>query len=310
MTILVLGGTGFVGRAVVNSLVSKHRCFEVLTRHPEKLTTDKIPFIVGDLLDWENLDLSPYSTVINCAGEIQDETLMRTLHVDATLGLLSKFKSLAGRHWLQLSSVGVYGKRQNGRVSETTGFAPVGEYEVTKAEGELLVKEFCLANNIHYTIIRPSIVFGMGMPNQSLAQLISIIKRNLFFYVGRKVTDISMNYVHVNDVADLVVRCIDNEVAYNQDFIISDQVSLPEFVEVIRGSLGKNARSVRTLPEKPLRLIAKAMKIIPSFPITEPRIDALTSRTVYSTDKAKELLGFIPSVGLKNGLKEYSGQFK
>lgn len=306
MTVLVIGGTGFLGRNIVENLLSKHIDLRVLTRHPDKLNifSKKIPFIQGDLLDCSKLDLSPYRYLINCSGEIHNESLMRTLHVDSIGELLNKIKNNPNIHWLQISSVGVYGRRQQGIIHEDTPFSPIGEYELTKAEGESVVKNFCVEHNIPYTIIRPSNVFGTGMPNQSLAQLIKIIKRNLFFYVGKNISEITMNYVHVKDVANFVCNCLENEKAINQDFIISDQLSLPAFIKIISEHLGTKT-SFPVIPERYVRLLAKFLGFIPSFPITDSRIDALTSQATYSTEKAKKYLGFNPFVGVENGLRDF-----
>ena len=306
MTVLVIGGTGFLGRAIVDTLLKNNKEFSILTRHPEKLRlfSQNIPYIYGDLLHCEKLDLTPFSQLINCSGEIHNENLMRKLHVDSVLTLLKKVKDQPEIHWLQLSSVGVYGRQQEGIILENTPFSPLGEYEVTKAEGEMLVKSFCSEQGIPYTIIRPSNVFGPGMPNQSLAQLISMIKRNLFFYIGKNKADIKMNYVHVEDVARLVCACLDNEKALNQDFIISDQLILTDFIRIISESLGTKT-TFPAIPESYMRLLAKLKKFIPSFPLSDSRIDALTSRATYSAEKASEYLHFSPSVGIERGLRDY-----
>lgn len=306
MSILVIGGTGFIGRFIVEQLIAEHIPVTVLTRNPQKMNlfTKQVKFIVGDLTHYDDLDVSSYQYFINCAGEIHKEELMQQLHVEATLGMLRKLTDINNAHWIQISSVGVYGKIRSGIVKEDSPFSPVGQYEITKADGELAIKEFCLKNNLNYTIIRPSNVFGPDMPNQSIAQLIVLIKRKLFFYIGTDCKGIMMNYIPVEDVAHCVVNCINNKEAINQDFIVSDELPIKEFVRIICGELNSES-SFYHLPEPLIRYMAKLSKVIRNFPVTDSRVDALTTRVIYSTEKVKGILKYDAKVGLTSGLAHY-----
>lgn len=305
MNILILGATGFLGRYVTEELMTKQLKFTVLTRTPEKLQcfSRRPTFIVGDLLNFQDLDLTPFTHFINCSGEVSNEKMMHSIHVEAVSGLLNKVKEIPNAHWIQISSVGVYGRVRKGIVTENSSFDPIGTYEKTKAQGELIVKDFCLKNHIFYTIIRPSIVFGRTMSNQSLAQLIFAIKRKFFFYIGLNKNEISMNYIAVEDVASFIIHCLENPNTLNQDFNISDQLSLSEFIKTICTELKIND-SFYSLPNYFVRLIAFFSRWIPGVPISSSRVDALTTRTVYSSKKA-ENIGFITHLGVTTGLQNY-----
>lgn len=307
MHILVLGGTGFLGRYVVEQLLEEQYAVTVLTRDPQKLTvfSKKVSYVKGDLLSYQEIDLAGYTHIINCSGELKREELMHTLHVACIAGILNQIKVHNLKiHWIQISSVGVYGPVRKGIVQEDRPFAPIGNYEVTKAEGDRLVKQFCLANNINFTIIRPSNVFGIGMPNQSLVQFISMIKRKLFFYIGRDTHNVMMNYIPVEDVAQLISLCLTHRKALNQEFIISDQLPLTDFVHVICSELGMTDRFYK-VPERLLRALARLTAYIPVLPLTTDRINALTVRAHYSNDKISRELNFITKKGCLEGLKNY-----
>lgn len=311
MNVLVLGGTGFLGRYLVEQLIQDQCLVTVLTRSPEKLKifSKEISFIKGDLLNPKDLSFSGYTHVINCSGELHNEGLMQDLHVNCIEELLTKLKSCGMIHWIQISSVGVYGKIRQGEVDENTPFAPIGEYEVTKAKGELLVKNLCTKQGTPYTIIRPSNVFGIGMPNQSLAQLVSMIKRKLFFYIGKNPESIVMNYVPVEDVAAFVSLCVRDRRSINQEVILSDQLSLSDFVKIICEEL-KIQNDFYRLPEAFVRVFALLANVLPRFPLTTARIDALTMRVTYSHKKAVDSLSYAPFVGCSQGLKDYISYYK
>ncbi len=307
MNILVLGGTGFLGRFIVELLFRENIECTVLTRDLEKvkLFSKKINFIQADLLDLDELNLSSYTHIINCSGELKNKSIMHSLHVEAIARILNKLKQYSNHaHWIQISSVGVYGKVKKGVISENSVFAPIGEYEKTKAESELLVKRFCSENKIKYTIIRPSNVFGCGMPNQSIAQLISIIKRKLFIYIGKNTSKQVMNYVPVEDVAKLVLLCLKNENSINQEFNISDQLSLEDFVSLVCTELDIENKFPK-VPELLVRFLAQICWFIPKAPLKPSRVDALTMRVNYSNKNAQELLDYRPAIGVRTAMKNY-----
>lgn len=307
MNALVLGGTGFLGRYIIKELLKKQYSVTVLTRNPDKrnLFLEPVAFEIGDLLEFNTIDFSKYTHIINCSGELKDEGLMYALHVECINGILLKIKETNPNvHWIHISSVGVYGKVRSGIITEECTFTPVGIYEVTKAKGEQLVKQFCTINKINYTIIRPSNVFGIGMPNQSLAQLISMIRKRLFFYLGKKNDPIMMNYVAVEDVAHLVSLCMVNPQARNREYIISDELSLKAFVQVICDELHLKNNFFH-IPESLSRLLAMSSKVIPNSPLTDARIDALTMRVKYSRERAETELGYTPKLGATLALKSY-----
>ncbi|MBA4697261.1 MAG: NAD-dependent epimerase/dehydratase family protein [Legionella sp.] len=311
MGLLILGGSGFLGKALLRRLIACEISFDVLTRTPGKLgeLCSSENCIQADLSAWETLNLSNYQCIINCAGELNDTKNMRALHVDSTLGLLKKWATYPSlqkkRHWIEISSVGIYGKPRQGQVTEGTVSAPIGEYESTKSEADLGVQKIAKRLGLIYTIIRPSTLFGVGMPNQSLRQLIHSIRHGRFAYIGHCGHQASMNYVPVEDVADFIVACLGNRAAYNQDFIISDQMPLKSFVETVTEHMTTTCNHFYTLPERPLRCLVSFLSLFLRLPLTNARIDALTTSVVYSTKKSKEILQFTPLLGIRKGLINY-----
>ncbi|WP_162935001.1 NAD-dependent epimerase/dehydratase family protein [Pseudomonas cavernae] len=303
--VFVFGAAGFIGRALISKLIGDGHEVSLLTRNPARaksLLGPAVKIHVGDMVDRTYPDLSNYDVVINCAGEIRNESLMRRLHVDSIQYALSSLSTENKTHWIQLSSVGVYGPQGAGVIRESHPFNPVGEYEITKAEGDLLVSDICRARGIPYTIIRPSNVFGDGMSNQSLAQLIQVIRRKLFFFIGRP-SLCMMNYVHVDDVVDAIISCMGNPIASGNDFIVSDVIDQYSFVQLVKSEVGGGWTPIMPI------LIVKAIiffaKLIPGFPLSEGRINALMTRAVYSTEKIEGCLGFSPGVGIEIGLRQY-----
>lgn len=311
MIVAVTGGTGFIGRALVARhlgqgdsvrLLSRRRAGETgmpdtVKTHPGDLSagaTDLLPFVDGA------------DVLYHCAGEILDPARMRALHVDGTGRLAA---AAAGRigHWVQLSSVGAYGPRSAGVVTEDSALEPVGIYERTKAESDRLVSEASEKGAFSVTILRPSILFGPRMPNRSLFQMISMIDRGRFFFIGR--SGASANYIHVDNVVEGLVRCGSMPEARGRSYNLSDHRTLEEFVSAIADALGKPAPTLK-LPEIPVRIAARIFGRIPGFPLTEHRLNALVNRTVYPAARIRSELGYAHPVSMEEGLRQLVREWK
>ncbi len=285
MIVAITGGTGFVGSILVDRLLAEGHKVRVLTRN-SKYKKNGVTTFVGDLLD-ESVDLDEFveevDVLYHCCGELADESKMKFLHVDGTKQLLNAAAGTVGR-WVQLSSVGVYGRHRSGLITEKLPENPIGEYERTKAKSDHLVK----SSGIPSVLLRPSIVFGEGMPNQSLHQFIDAITSGRFFYIGKE--GASLNYVHVDDVIQAMILCGSDDSAIGSTFNLSDSIQIERVVHAVCAS--RPDKKVRRLPELPIRILAALIGWTGLIPLTSKRVNALTGRCVYDSSKIQELLGF------------------
>jgi nucleoside-diphosphate-sugar epimerase len=299
MKVLVLGANGFIGSRLVDRLIEDGHQVRILTRTQGKVTNENTEAFVGDLKD-HDLDiielLDGCEVIFNCAGEIRNENLMHELHVASTQRFLKVITEKASNrtiHWVQLSSVGAYGSVPNVErvVTEETEVNPKGQYEVTKTiADQCIVSE---QNNDHFTfsILRPSNVFGPGMPNNSIRQLIGIVRRRLFFYVGSN--DAISTYIHVDDVVSALMLCGFDSRAKGEVFNISNDCFLRDVIAGIAAGVAVPAPKV-VLPESLVRLGVSVASVLTKGLITQERVNALTARTRYPVTKIETVLGFVP----------------
>jgi len=302
MIVAVTGGTGFIGSALVDQLLHDGNEVRVLTRNASYDKKGVTP-ILGDLLD-ESVELNEFvqdvDVFYNCCGELSDQSNMKSLHVDGTKKLLRVATGNVDR-WVQLSSVGVYGRCRDGLITEESPEKPIGEYERTKAASDQLVK----SSGIPCTILRPSTVFGRGMPNQSLHQLIRAITTGRFFYIGKR--GAILNYVHVNDVVRALVLCGSDERDLGNAFNISQSIQIETMVEGLLSNQ-QTRRTIRRLPELPIRVLASGLGWFKMFPLSSSRIDALTGRHIYNSSKIQQELDFEFGATLEEHFKSFSAK--
>ena len=294
MKVAITGATGFIGKLLVQKHLSLGDEVHVLSRRKKDNIefSDKVKLHHGDLSDVNSLNhfLNNIDVLYHCAAEIRDESKMKLVNVVGTKNLI---KAASGKikHWVQLSSVGVYGPIYSGNISEEQHYNPINEYERTKLESDLLVLEGSDNNNFTYTFVRPSNVFGSEMRNESLFQLIRTIGNGLYFFVGSK--GASANYVPVENVVEAIYLAGTNPNAKNKIYNISSWTTIENFIGNIAKELGKAEPKIR-VSIIPIKLIAKITSFIPKNPLTLARVKALSNRTVYETFKIEKELGYKP----------------
>jgi nucleoside-diphosphate-sugar epimerase len=303
MIVSVTGATGFIGSLLVHQLLARGDKVRALTRSRPRAShlPSAVDVFVGDLSSGAGLPagfLEGSAVLYHLAGEIKRPAAMRSVHVEGTRALISAAERRVG-HWVQLSSVGVYGPVREGTVDESRPVAPRGEYEATKAESDHLVQEAAGRGAFSCTVLRPSIVFGPGMPNRSLYHLTSMVARGLFFHIGAP--GASANYIYVDNAVDALISCGTQSPAKGRVYNLSDFRTMEQFVSAISACVGRPAPT-RFMPEAPVRTLARILGRLPGFPLPESRIDALTSRARYSTERIEKDLGYSHRVPMEEGL--------
>ena len=310
MIAAITGGTGFIGRKLVLRHLARGDEVRVLSRRApsESGLPDSVKLWPGDLGDMTSMQsfVNGADVLYHCAGEIRAADRMEAVHVGGTRKLVDAAAGRIGR-WVQLSSVGAYGKQQEGIVTEKTDLNPQGIYEVTKVAADELVQAAAARGAFEHVILRPSNVYGGEMTNQSLFGLISMIQRGLFFFIGKP--GASANYIHVDNVAEALLLCGISRNATGRVFNLSDHRSMEQFVAAIAKGLEKNMPRMR-LPEAPIRLIAELARNFRDFPLTEARIDAMTNRAIYSSARIEQEIGYHHIVSMEEGVMELVNAWK
>lgn len=312
-TACVTGGSGFIGRHLVDLLVRQGHRVRLLSRSARPAQAG-VTVVRGDLLsEVPATFLKDADVIYHCAGEVADPSRMRPLHVGGTERLLGAARAeveASGRplHWVQLSSVGAYGplaecRRRECVVTEEWPEAPMGEYEATKTLADRLVLD-CSAREprITATVLRPSNVFGPGMPNDSVRSLLHAMHKGWFFAIGRQ--EAIATYVHVDDVAQALLLCGTTPAARGRTYILSNDCRFLEIAAALAAAEHRKTKPLR-VPEGPLRWVARAARRLVRHPLTEERIDALTRHVSYSSARLGRELGFVPGRDVPQAMVEF-----
>lgn len=301
---LVTGATGFTGRVLVTKLCAlglKVRGIARTTSIPSELKDLPIEWIIGQVYDPEVIDraIVDVQYVFHLAAAYRragiPDNEYRRVHVESTQQIArAALRQSSFRRMVQVSTVGVHGHIEHPPADESAPFAPGDIYQKTKAEAELWLHEFARANSLPYTVIRPVAIYGPG--DRRLLKLFRMAKAPFFVLLGRGAG--LYHLIHVEDLADAIIRAAGHPAALGEAFICGDpaSTSLEEIGRIISSELGKPFRVLR-IPAGPFFLLAdftealcKPFKIPP--PIYRRRVAFFTKDRAFNTAKLRERLGF------------------
>jgi dihydroflavonol-4-reductase len=207
---LVTGGTGFVGRAVVEELLAAGRTVRVLARNPDHpaLTGLAVEVAVGDLRDPESLTraLTDCTRLFHVAADyrlwVPDPATMYASNVDGTRQLLTAAATQGLERVVYTSTVGTLGNPGNG--TPGTEDTPVhledmvGHYKRSKFLAEAVAMDFA-RQGLPLVVVNPSTPVGPwdSRPTPTGKMIVDFLKRGMPAYL-----ETGLNLIHVRDVAN------------------------------------------------------------------------------------------------------------
>lgn len=293
MRVAITGASGLLGGALVSLHLDRGDEVRGLVRDARR-AADSLPGMLvfeGDLAAEPNRladFLDGADIVYHCAAELQDPARMSATNVDGTRRLLTAAAGRIGR-WVQVGTVGVYGRPRNGVITEASPLAPADAYAQSKARADALVVELSSAGSFEYAILRCCAVIGPGMPGRFLYRIIGLLDRGFFAPIGAPGALVSL--IPVANVAHALHACAMLPQAAGCTYNLADQCTVEHLMEVCCGALGREVPRWR-LPEAPVRTVARLAEWIWPGQLSRAQIDVLTSRVRYSTEQIRSELGY------------------
>ncbi|MCR9126519.1 MAG: NAD-dependent epimerase/dehydratase family protein [Rhodobacteraceae bacterium] len=176
-TVMVIGGTGFIGRALTRELVARGHDVRVVSRGrngPFPDLADRVETVAVSMRDTAGLvrAMQGIDTVFNLAKSM-DKTWHDALvnDVGVSLGVAEAARDAGVRRLIYTGTIASYDmSRTLGRITEDTGFArdmsDRNMYARSKAECERRLMQMHHEKGLPLVIARPGIVVGAGGPLQ------------------------------------------------------------------------------------------------------------------------------------------------
>ena len=286
--ILIVGGTGFIGYHLAKKFLKKGwKVTSISTKRPKKLRyLPKVKYILCDITNKNTLKRSiqkSFNYVVNLGGYVDHSNKKKTFesHYIGCRNLTEIFLKKMPKAFIQMGRSVEYGNLQSPQ-KENGKCNPKSLYGRAKLLASNHLINLYKKKKFPSTILRLYLAYG---PKQDLNRFLPIIisgcKKNKKFPCSRG--NQLRDFVHVNDVVDVIIKSLASENARGQ---------------IINIGSGK--------PKKLRNIIEHVCKIsnggYPQFGKIKLRKDEIL-KLYPNIKKAKNKINWRPKISFKQGLK-------
>jgi dihydroflavonol-4-reductase len=306
MTTLITGASGFVGSAVLRTLLAAGHSVRVIVRpqsNPRNLRGLDVDIHTGDLLDPEarRAALRSCRYLFHVAADYRlwapDPGIIYRNNVDATRELCTDALAAGIERIVYTSSVATLGITRDGTPADENTHASLadlhGPYKRSKYLAELAVLELIKTRNLPAIIVNPSTPVGPRdvRPTPTGRIILDTLRGRMPAYV-----DTGLNIAHVDDIATGHLLAFEQGAIGERYILGGDNLTLKQILDIITAYAG--LRPVRhRLPYAVALAYAGISELLARLAGTEPRATLAAVRMArypmyFSSAKAERELGY------------------
>jgi nucleoside-diphosphate-sugar epimerase len=296
-TILITGGSGFIGTNLINELAKGYNIVNLDIKPPQEKS---------HLRYWKECDIVEKKAVLNlfktsnpaivihlAAKTDTDSRCVLNDYLANTLGtqnILDAIKSVEGIHRTIITS-SQFVNQYNGEPKHDEDFAPHTIYGESKVITEQKTRSAGLPCS--WTIIRPTNIWGPWHPRYP-KEFWYVLKKGRYLHPGKE--RVMRSYGYVGNVVNQITKILSlpEELISHQVIYVGDQsINLYDWVNEFSIQLtGKNVQVVPRIIVKAFALIGDLLKVSGiKFPLTSSRYKSMTESNLVSMEKTFKLLG-------------------
>ena len=209
---LVTGARGFIGRHLVDALLSEGAQVRALYSDTTGPEAEGLRWVKGDITEpatlngiCQDIDLVYHLAAIsNVDASIRDP--LRTIRTN-TMGtghVLEEARKAEVKKFVYVSSAHVYGVPQYLPIDEKHPLSPREPYAASKIAAENVVQAYANAYGMEWAILRPFNIFGPGQdPSFLIPGVIEQARKNGVIKVGN--TEPTRDFLYVKDAIDAFI---------------------------------------------------------------------------------------------------------
>jgi len=306
--ILVTGGSGFVGSALLKQLLNDGCELRASARSSLSTELKGVQYhLIRDMTastDWYTA-LNGVQAVVHCAARVhvmQDNATdplqaYREVNVHGTLNLARQAAHTGVRRFVFVSSIKVNGEAiQPGQPFTADDVpAPSDPYGVSKLEAEQGLRDIEAQTGMEVVIVRPPLVYGPGV-KANFATMMRWVDLGIPLPLGA--IHNARSVVALDNLVDLLMTCLKHPAASGQTFLVSDgeDVSTTELLRRTAQAMGKKA----FLLPVPAFVLEWGAAMLGKRDVAQRLCGSLQ----VDMDKTRRLLGWTPPLTLDQGLKK------
>lgn len=293
--LLVLGGTGFIGRHLVEKISKTHMNFEitVVSLHEDRsiINSKKVKFISLDINKYDEVELflknNSFEYIVNLAGYINHSDFWNegyeviNNHLIAQLKLIKCLSYNKIKRFVQIGSSAEYGNSNCGQLESDISF-PTSPYAYAKLSTTNLIKMLHQSQGFPGVVVRFFLVYG---PYQKQDRLVPYVINACLKNQSFKTTDGKQkrDFCYIDDAIEGIIATLFKDEAVGEIFNIASGVpiQIQEMVDNILNEIGSGIQHSGFVEKDNENEILYA-----------------------NIEKAKNLLDWEPKTSLREGLKK------
>ena len=310
--VLVTGATGFIGGRLAERLATEAGATVTGTgRDLEKasyLEEVGVRLQRADLLNFRRMAelVQGQEVVFHVAAWLSqrhgNDELAWPLNVFATLELVKAAAAAGVSRFVHVSSMAAYGPPDRPVMDETHPVDPAqtAAYGASKAEGERRALALAKELGLELSVVRPGIVYGPGSYGWSV-RMLRLVKMGFPVILGEG--DGHAHPVYIDNLVDGMLLAAARPEASGEAFNFMDEpVTWQQWFGAYGEMIGREPVAL------PLWFAKLAFAVVAHLPLglsiraSDRLLTFYTSKTVYPTTKAEELLGYEARVGFEQGM--------
>ena len=322
MRVLVTGGTGFTGKALVRRLLDEgHRvtALDYKEGHKTRELRDwGAEVVIGSVTDEAVVKrcMQEIEVVHHLAAAFREMNVPEThywdVNVEGTRKVLEAAHAAGVRKLIYCSTCGVHGNVDHPPGGEDAPIQPADYYQRTKYEAEPLVRSY-FKTGMKTVILRPAAIYGPGDPERFFL-IFKRVAGGTFPMFGNGKT--LYHPLYIDNLVDAFMLAMQEGKGDGGAYLIADEdyVEIEDLVRRVAKALGTPVK-IPHYPVLPLvatghvlEFVCKPFKITP--PIFPRRVDWYRQNRAFKIDRAKQDLGYVPRIGIDEGLRRTAAWYR
>jgi nucleoside-diphosphate-sugar epimerase len=322
MKVLVTGGTGFTGKALVKKLLDLGH--EVIALdYKEGIKTRELEdwgakVVIGSVTDRDVVEqcMDGVEIVQHLAAAFRELDVPNNYYDEVNVQGTRNVLEIAFDHdvkkFIYCSTCGVHGNIDNPPGGEDSPIKPADYYQRTKYEAEPIVNEF-FQKGMKTTILRPAAIYGPGDPERFFMIFKRVLSGTFPMFGNGKTL---YHPLYIDSLVDAHVLAQENGKGDGETYLIADEnfLEIEDLVERVSKVLDVDV-TIKHYPVTPLIVaghvcekVCKLINVVP--PIFPRRVDWYRQNRAFKIDKAKRDLGYKPQIDIDEGLKNTADWYR
>ena len=279
-TVVIFGGSGFLGRSLIRKLIAKNFRVKIVTRDTEKsaflktfAAPDFLSLIYWDYKNLEQLDkiISTADIAVNLVGILAEKNRkdFETFHVNLPKAIAQICHKYKLEHFVHISALAIEKARKS-------------KYARSKLNGE----EAVMDNFSQATILRPSIIFGES--DNFFNKFAKMLKTAPFLPLINNGST-KFQPIYAEDVAEIILQSLSNKKYCGKIYeIAGDKIyDFKGLLELVGHYLDKEINFIK-LSFAQAKLLAFFLEFLTKTIITRDQVELLKTDNVLSNNSFKK----------------------